>query len=123
MAKRRNNRTAGHNFERDIAARYREIFPHIVTSRSENRTRDNQGIDFVNKDEAVTGRLPLNIQAKKTTSLNYQVLEDIPKLEGVLNVVIHRKTKRKGSLIMSEGTYVIMHEQDFFDLMASKYKL
>src|ERR1700744_2425012 len=59
------NRDAGHGFERWIVKWFIKLgFPHVVTSRSESRSRDNDQIDVLNKDEYINGRLPYNVQGK-----------------------------------------------------------
>lgn len=42
------SRDKGHRFERELAKRLREIYPHVQTSRYASRETDDNGIDFVN---------------------------------------------------------------------------
>lgn len=121
MAKQRNNRTAGHTYERQLAAKLRRFFPNLVTSRSANRSRDAQGIDFVNKDEYVQGRLPLNIQAKNVVlgRLPYvQVLHKMPKEPGTINLIYHQATRRTGGRFMPVGEFVFMSSEDFEHILS-----
>lgn len=137
----RNNRTAGHSYETDIAKQLRDIgFEHVVTSRSENRSRDNAKIDFVNRNEFKHGRLEYNIQAKSMTDhdtvsgkaekVNYKkLLNEIEIEEGIVNVVFHKHTLKKpgGTNFITQGEYAFLHKRDFMqiikDLRASKDKL
>lgn len=117
------NRTAGHNYEKDIARILREIgFKHTVTSRSENRSRDGQKVDLCNKDELVNGRLPYNVQCKSAAdSLNYiKLLGEMPDCSTnmCINVVLHRKTvKSKGGKFMVKGEFAILSQKDFLFLI------
>lgn len=113
------NRSVGHVFERTIANKMKEIgFPHVVTTRSESRGRDNQGIDLMNKDELVNGRLPYNIQCKSMTSrVPYaQLLRDLPADTGSINVVLHQFTEKKGTQFYTKGHYAILDMNAFLDM-------
>lgn len=139
--KKRNNRTAGHKFETDIAEELRGLgFEYAVTSRSENRSRDNAKIDIVNRNEFRNGRIPYNFQLKSVTDyphtsgkaekIHYKkLLNEIELEEGLINVVLHRHTVRKpgGTKFMVQGEYAFLHKRDFFsliqDLLNCKKKL
>lgn len=120
MSVAKRNRSVGHNLERQLAKKFRELgYEHVVTTRSESRSRDNQGIDLINKDEAVNGRFEFNVQAK---SINKHVayaklLADIPVVEGVTNVVIHRQTTKHGDRFVETGKYAILNLEDFFKMV------
>lgn len=117
------NRSAGHNYEKDIARILRDIgFQYTVTSRSENRSRDGQKVDLCNKDELVNGRLPYNVQCKSAAkSLKYiELLAEMPDCSANtnINVVLHRKTaKSKGGKFMVKGEYAILSQKDFLFLV------
>jgi hypothetical protein len=115
------NRTAGHNFERKIAEQLRDLgYPHVVTSRSESRSRDDQKIDLINKDEAINGRLPYNIQCKNSVrSLKYpKVLSEIPYVPGVINLIIHRQTeKSENGRFITRDDYAILKWGDFRNII------
>jgi Holliday junction resolvase len=120
VKKKRNNRTAGHRFECDCAKELREIgFEHIVTSRSESKTRDNHKVDLMNSEEGIHGRLPYNVQCKSTaSSLSYDKLyKEIQQVPGVINVILHRVTKRVESHRVHKfntlGEYAILSKEDF----------
>lgn len=92
MTKRRNNRTAGHSFERDIAELFRTIgFTHCKTSRQCSRELDNQKVDLVNTD-------PFYVQCKYTQTINaHTVLSEMPKREQ-MNILLHKR-KNKGTVV------------------------
>lgn len=130
--KRRNNRSAGHSFELTVRDWFRILgFPHLVTSRSESRSRDAQKVDLINQDEHVNGRFPYNVQCKNMCShLKYKkVLGDIRAAPGVINVVIHKLTTNllkagtKGSVFVHSGTYAILDVKDFLAMVAKIKKL
>lgn len=114
------NRQAGHKWERDLAKMFRNLnYPHVVTTRSESKSRDNQGIDLMNKDERKNGQFPFNVQAKCTTrTLNYpKLLDELPKEEGIINVVLHRHTAKAETKFMVTGEYAILTLEDFIKLI------
>lgn len=112
------NRTAGHAWELKCAELLKKYFPFLVTSRSESRSRDNQKIDLINKDEYKNGKCPYNFQCKTTANtLNYsKVFKVMPKEEGI-NVILHKQTKKAGTNFMPVGQYAIMNLQDFLTLL------
>lgn len=120
MSVGKRNRSVGHSTERYVAQKMREIgFPHVVTSRSANRHRDNQKIDLCNSDELKQGRLPYDIQCKNSVKqIKYPlVLSEIEKTEGITPVIIHRQTRKVGTRFMTENDYAILYLEDFFKLI------
>lgn len=115
------NRAAGHKYERDIVRTLLEAgFPHVVSSRAENRSRDNAKVDICNKDEYKNGRLPYNIQCKTIAGpVSYaKLLSEIECLDSCKNVILHRFTKKSaGGKFMVKGEYAIMHQEDFVALI------
>lgn len=114
------NRSVGHQTERLLATKFREIgFPHVVTSRSESRSRDNDKVDLINKNEAVVGRLPYNVQSKNSVKpVKYALLlDELPKIEGITNVVVHRQTVKTGNRFMTKDDFAILYLDDFFKLI------
>jgi len=118
------NRNAGLNFERETVDNFKKIgYPHTVSSRSENRTRDGEKVDLCNHNELKNGRLPFNVQCKTTSgNLAYEkVLGEIELIEGITNVVLNKKTKKseKGRFICKER-YAFLYERDFFQLIEER---
>lgn len=122
------NQSEGHRWERLVAQILRNsgVHPHTVTCRSTNRTRDNQGIDFCNKDEYLHGRMQDDIQAKTTT--------DTPNIEDLLRsmkehdimdermpVIFWRKTgKSSNGKFMEKGKFAMCYMEDYLQLL--KYR-
>lgn len=101
-----NARNAGHSYERKLAQELREIgFVDCVTSRSESRNRDDQGVDF-----CYTG--PLNIQAKrwKSAPSYHATLAAMPDEPGQMNIIFHKRPH--------QGEVVVMTGEDFKELCA-----
>ena len=128
------NSTAGHNYERDIKNILNRVgFPFAVTSRSESRSRDNDKVDLCNRNEFKNGRLPFNFQCKSLTDhevasgkiekVRYkEILGQIELLDGIMNVVLHRHTVKKGTKFMVQGEYAFMYQKDFFQLVEDREK-
>jgi|SRR6185369_14970601 len=119
MTNGKRNRTAGSNWERDLVQLFRSIgFPHVVTTRSESRSRDAQKIDLINKDEFKNGRLPYNVQAKNIKGhLKYaKVLGELPQDEGVINVILHKQTEKKNNRFVTVDKFAILRLEDFIDM-------
>jgi len=125
------NRNAGHAYERTCRDLLIDAgFPHVVSTRSESRSRDAQGIDLINKDEGTNGRLPYNVQCKNyATHLKYaDVLGRIPKVPGVINVIFHKLTSNKGKSnkmgqFVTQGHFAILHKEDFLQIMKDRIEL
>ena len=124
------NRSAGHAFELVAAKLIEPMFPHVASTRSCNRSRDNEGIDLCNRDELKQGRLPYNIQCKSMASgVSYMtLLNALPKDKGVVNVVFHRYTKgvenksgKKNFFI--QGEFAMTRMVDFVELMKDREAL
>lgn len=127
MTNGKRNRNAGHSFELEMADALRKAgFPNVVTSRSENRSRDAQKIDLVNKDEAKNGRLPYNVQCKNSVGkLSYQkLLSELPKNEGIINVLLHKQTEKATTRFITRDKFAILYLNDFFKMveLLDKYK-
>jgi len=114
------NRSAGNGWERELAELFRAIgFPHVVTTRSESRSRDAQKIDLMNKNEGVVGRLPYNVQAKNTTGhLKYaKVMSEMPVEKGIVNVILHKQTERSGIRFICRDKFAILKMDDFINMV------
>lgn len=119
------NRTAGHSFECKVAAMFRAAgFEHVVTSRSESKSRDDAKIDLINKNEADNGRLPYDVQCKCVRGrVKYDVLlKEIKGTGSTIKVVVHQSTtrkidKNKKISFHPVGEYAIVHLEDFMALL------
>jgi hypothetical protein len=121
----RDNRKAGHGYEKKEARRLREsgLFPHVVTCRSESRSRDGQKVDLINKDEAVNSRMEYNIQCKHSKKLvkYHELLGQMPQLEGIISVIFHEYTEQSATgKFMVKGCYAILRRDDFHILMQQR---
>lgn len=124
-------RSVGHTWERDCGNILKEIgFEHICTTRAESRSRDNQKIDLMNKDEHKHGRLPYNIQCKKLVmaikgkNFTYpdfaypDLLNSMPQGEPEINVIFHEMTeKRANGKFYAVGQYAHLKLYDFIMMM------
>ena len=107
-----NNRNRGNGYERTLVNRFKQLgFEKACTSRAESRNMDAKKVDLCNTD-------PWRVQAKNLSKLvDYvKVLESMPKEEGI-NVICHKKTRKRHKNFVVEGEYAIMTLDDFFDLL------
>jgi len=128
------NRRAGQGYELLCRDLFRKLgFEHVVTSRSESKGRDGQGIDLMNKDELLNGRFEYNVQCKcYSTRIAYDdILNKMSKVPDVINVIFHKLTSKltkKGKTnadgrFMVKGTFAILSVEDFLVLVAAKREL
>lgn len=99
-----NARKKGHSFELKIRDWFRKHgWVKAVSSRSESKNKDDQGIDLCFTD-------PFSIQAKAVEKLGsiHDVLDRMPKDDNY-NLVFHKKNHR--------GTIVAMTLEDFEELL------
>lgn len=110
------NRTAGHNYERQIIKELKELgFPDCVSSRSESKNLDNKGVDVV------SNTLPIYVQIKTTkTSLNYDKIFKSFSLTDKPLVIFHKKTIKKLKKFVTSDEYVILKKDLFYDLLTKK---
>lgn len=123
----RNNRVAGHNFEREVVKKLKEVgIENIGTSRQHSRSRDNAKVDICRTDEIKYGRLPYNIQCKSISKhLDYaKILEEMPKNEPEINVIFHKQTKKTDNgRFMVKGQYAILKLEDFYEIIKKNLEL
>ncbi len=96
------NRDAGHRYERDLAEAYRRAgCGDCVTSRSESRSRDDQGVDL-----CFTG--PVNVQAKrwKSAPSYHDVLAKMPDEPGQINLIHHKRPRKGAVVVMAESDWL-----------------
>ena len=121
------NRKAGHKFELDVRNAFRDIgYPHLVSTRSESRSRDAQKVDLINKDERINGRFPFNVQCKNTTRrTEYNLLlKEMPTDKQAMNVIVHKMTSNTGKAnkkgqFSKLGIYAVVNFDDFLRLVES----
>ena len=118
---KRNNRTAGNNYERLIVKELKELgYGDAVTARSESRNMDARKVDVFGKS------LPVNIQCK-TTKDNFKVAEYYKENKDIFPndkplVIFHKKTKKNKLKFISEGEYVYLKKDDFYKLLKYENK-
>lgn len=117
------NRSAGNGWERKLAEIFRNIgFPNIVTTRSESRSRDNQKIDLINRDEATHGRFPYDVQAKNVVGhIKYaKVMAEMVNNPRTIPVVIHRQTEKANDRFVVKNDFAILYLDDFLTLVQQR---
>jgi hypothetical protein len=99
-----NPRKKGHGYELQIRDWFRELgWIKAVSSRSESKNKDDQGIDLCYTD-------PFSIQAKAVEKLGslHDILAKMPN-DSNYNIVFHKKNRK--------GTIVAMTIEDFKELL------
>lgn len=111
------NRTAGHNYEREILKELEELgFDHLSTTRAESTNLDNNGVDICSTENSER-RLFFHPQCKNMAQKpKYEQLFAKFKLKLPL-VVFHKFTKKVGTKFMPIGQYVIMEKDLFYKLI------
>lgn len=93
------NRLNGHNFERAIRKLWIAAgWIHALTSRSESKNADDQGLDLVHT-------APFGVQCKyaKVRPNYIEVLSNMPTV--FKNILFHKQPKGKTYVIMEESTF------------------
>jgi hypothetical protein len=99
-----NPRKKGHGYELQIRDWFRELgWTKAVSSRSESKNKDDQGIDLCFTD-------PFSVQAKAVEKLGsiHDVLAKMPN-DSNYNVVFHKRNRK--------GTIVAMNIEDFKEIL------
>ena len=107
------NRTAGHNWEREVIKDLKKIgYAKAVSSRYESKRADDAGIDIVGTD-------PFNIQCKNETKRpDYHKL--ITEMPDGINIVCHKYTKKgDAGKFQCQGKYAIMDYETLVMLLDS----
>lgn len=110
--KRRNNRTAGNNFERQCVIDMRGIgFGKAVTSRAESRNMDAKKVDICYTE-------PFYFQCKNMVgNINYEeILNEMPS-EDMINIVLHKKTRKVNDRFLTTGTYAFLKYEDLLKIL------
>lgn len=101
-----NNRRRGHDWERKLAKRLKDIYPNIKTSRYASREADDNGIDFVE-----TGSV--SIQAK--------TLKKKPNFGEVFEHMNTQRPKvfayKDGNVRGASGEFAVMPLEDLLKLL------
>lgn len=122
----RRNRSAGHDWEKEVAAllRDRKLYPHAITTRQGSHDIDAMGIDLMNREESINGVMNDTVSAKNyCKSLNYSVLLTRLGLSGRPHpVVFHKQTARAmtGTRFLPKGSYAITDLDNQLELMACR---
>jgi hypothetical protein len=99
-----NSRTKGHNFERLMPEKRREVWPECCTCRFKGSLwLDHCGVDLVG-----TPGYNIQLKAMEKAPSYHAILDYMPKGENV-NVIIH---KRNG-----KGSVAVMRLNDFIELL------
>jgi 3-methyladenine DNA glycosylase AlkC len=110
------NRSAGHSYERTIVKELKELGFDVVTARSESRNMDNKKVD-VFSPLGVDNSLPFYVQCKNSKSRpNYhKILNEMP--DDRVPIILHRQTHKVNTKFVTDGDYVIMKKEDFYNLI------
>lgn len=113
------NRTAGLNYERKIINELKNLkfFLKAVSARAESKNMDDKGVDICYTE-------PFYIQCKNSkTNPRYDLLlEDMPQVPGIINAIIHQKTRKATTKFVAQGEYVVLKKQDFYRLLEAFLK-
>ncbi len=101
------NRTAGHNYERQIAEELRNLGFEATTSRQESRSLDSAGVDLVTD-------FPLQPQMK--CSINQPNAHKIL-TETEAEIIFYKRVEKAGSKFMPRGEYCILRKEDLYQLL------
>lgn len=101
------NRTRGHNFERDIVNRLKEVGWIASTARYTSRALDDSGVD-------IAGDFPFKIQCKAT--LTTPGIHDILTTTDA-EVIFWRKIVKKGKQFYADGEYAMLPMEDYLDMV------
>jgi len=104
------NRTAGHNFEREIIRILKDMGYNAVSARHESRSADDRGIDIISN-------FPLKIQAK--ISVNQPNVHNILQ-EKDCDVIFFRKVEKADKNFISKGDYAMLELEDLLNLIGEK---
>lgn len=104
------NRTAGHNWEREVINDLKKIgYTEAVSARYESKRLDDAGVDIVN-----TGCFNMQCKNESKRPDYHSLIQGMP--DGV-NVVLHKYTKKVNAKFIPQGKYVIMEYEHWLDLV------
>jgi hypothetical protein len=115
------NATKGHNYEREVIKELESLgYDHLSSTRAESRNLDNSGVDICSTTES-ENRLPFHPQCKSlSTRAPYEVLFAQFKLKLPL-AIFHKFTKKAKKNFISQGEFVILSKDYFYELLKTKY--
>lgn len=119
-AKRRKSsysKSKGNAYEVQIAKELAYCgYPNVVTSRSESKNMDDKKVDLIDKD----GRLPINIQLKKTQNIPsyFRIAEECPLKDKPFCIIWNAQKLKEGQVnISSVGEIALIPKQFFYELL------
>ena len=112
-----NSRRRGNHFELQIVNELKEMGYGVATSRQESRAMDAKKVDIVSVNHGSGKDLPYHIQCKNTkTHVKYwEILNVMP--TDKIPVIVHKKTRKVNLNFITEGEYVVMSKENFYNLL------
>ena len=107
------NRTAGHDWEREVIKNLKEIgYSDATSSRYSSRETDDAGIDICNTDN-------IAIQCKNT-SKNVDYHKEIKNMNtDKKKIIVHKRTQKAGTNFAVKGKYAVVEYDFLLQLLAS----
>lgn len=107
------NRTAGHNWEREVIQDFKDIgFTNAVSTRYGSKLLDDSGIDIMNVGT-------FSVQCKnEARKIDYPKVLDHIQAVDTIKVICHKLTKKspKGKFV-TQGKYVILSYDSFIKIL------
>lgn len=122
------SRRVGIKYEQDTVNKLKDTgrFNYVGSTRLLSRAMDNMKIDICNNPMLTDEKLPYLIQCKcYKGNIDYmKVLQELPKIEGTIPVVFHKRTEKRGTRFFTQGNFVFLGEDDFIKMMVAieRYK-
>ena len=113
MGRSSRNRAAGIHYELDVIKALKEMGFKAVSSRYESKRMDDDGIDIVTD-------FPFKIQCKSWTNVQPNIHTLLT--ETAADLILYRKTEKKGTRFYKIGEYAMLEQSKFFDLVQKAYK-
>ena len=101
------NRTAGLDYERQIAKELRDMGYTAITSRYESKRLDDAGVDLVTN-------FPLKPQMK--VSINQPNVHVLLK-ETEAEIIFYKRVEKVGKKFMPRGEYIMLGKENFYKLL------
>lgn len=107
-------RQKGNAYEVQLCKELNELGFQCKTSRSESKAKDNDKVDIID----TSGRLPIEIQAKKTQSIpQYFKIRSESSVDPEKFAIIWAKQEKKNTNICTVGEAVILSKEMFYQLI------